>query len=78
LYRKLVNVIGKTPTTFIRSVRLKRASQLLEQGLTVAEVADQVGFNTASYLTKCFQEEFGMTPSQYVASLKQQKNTPVK
>ncbi len=75
LYRKLVNIIGKTPTTFIRSVRLKRASQLLEDGLTVAEVADQVGFNTSSYLTKCFQEEFGMTPSQYVASLKQQKHT---
>jgi len=78
LYRKLVNIIGKTPTTFIRSVRLKRASQLLEEGFTVAQVADQVGFNTASYLTKCFQEEFGMTPSQYVASLKQQKNIPVK
>ncbi len=73
LYRKLVHVIGKTPTSFIRSVRLKRASQLLEEGLTVAEVADQVGFNTSSYLTKCFQEEFGMTPSQYVASLKQPK-----
>ncbi|WP_342646229.1 helix-turn-helix domain-containing protein [Mucilaginibacter sp. CSA2-8R] len=74
LYRKLVHIIGKTPTTFIRSVRLKRASQLLEDGLTVAEVADQVGFNTSSYLTKCFQEEFGMTPSQYIASLKQPKN----
>jgi len=74
LYRKLVHVIGKTPTSFIRSVRLKRAALLLEEGLTVAEVADRVGFSTSSYLTKCFQEEFGMKPSQYMASLKQKKN----
>ncbi|UEG54798.1 helix-turn-helix domain-containing protein [Mucilaginibacter daejeonensis] len=74
LYRKLVHIIGKTPTTFIRSVRLKRAAQLLEEGSSVAEVADKVGFNTSSYLTKCFQEEFGMTPSNYVASLKRSQN----
>jgi AraC-like DNA-binding protein len=74
LYRKLVHVIGKTPTSFIRSVRLKRAALLLEEGLTVAEVADRVGFSTASYLTKCFQEEFGVKPSQYAASSKQRKD----
>lgn len=66
LYRKLVAVVGKTPTNFIRSVRLKRAAQLLEEGYTVAEVADSVGFSTSSYLSKCFQEEFGVRPSQYV------------
>lgn len=71
LYRKLVSIIGKTPSIFIRSIRLKRAAQLLEQGYTVAEVADQVGFSTSSYLSKCFQEEFGMRPLQYINSLKQ-------
>lgn len=72
LYRKLVSVVGKTPTNFIRSIRLKRAAQLLEEGHTVAEVADRVGFSTSSYLSKCFQEEFGMRPVQYVNSLKKQ------
>lgn len=72
LYRKLVSVVGKTPTNFIRSIRLKRAAQLLEEGHTVAEVADRVGFSTSSYLSKCFQEEFGMRPLQYVNSLKEQ------
>lgn len=66
LYRKLIALVGKTPTSFIRSVRLKRAAQLLEKGYTVAEVADSVGFSTSSYLCKCFQEEFGVRPSQYV------------
>lgn len=66
LYRKLVAIVGKTPTSFIRSVRLKQAARLLEEGYTVAEVADMVGFSTSSYLSKCFQEEFGVRPSLYV------------
>lgn len=66
LYRRLISVVGKTPTNFIRSIRLKRAAQLLKEGYSVAEVADLVGFSTSSYLSKCFQEEFGMRPSQYV------------
>lgn len=68
LYRKLVSVAGKTPTSFIRSVRLKEAARLLEEGYTVAEVADMTGFSTSSYLSKCFQEEFGVRPSKYAES----------
>lgn len=68
LYRKLLAIVGQTPTEFIRSVRLKRAAQLLESGLTVAEVADRVGFRgTTSYFAKCFQDEFGTKPSKYKA-----------
>lgn len=70
LYRKLVNIIGKTPTDFIRSTRLKRAIKHFEEGYTVAETADRVGFGTASYLSKCFRDEFGIKPSEYIAKLK--------
>jgi len=65
LYRKLTAITGQTPTEFMRSVRLKKAAQLLQTGLSVAEVAEQVGFGSSSYFTKCFQEEFGVKPSQY-------------
>ncbi|MDL2242043.1 AraC family transcriptional regulator, partial [Bacteroidales bacterium OttesenSCG-928-L03] len=75
LYRKLGAMIGKTPTSFIRSIRLKRAARLLEEGYTVSEAADRVGFGTSSYLSRCFQEEFGMKPSQYIASFKKHKKT---
>lgn len=76
LYRKLVSIIGKTPTDFIRSIRLKRAALLLKEGYSVSEAADRVGFGTASYLSKRFQKEFGMKPSEYVASLKKTQNKP--
>ena len=66
LYRKLQAITGQTPTEFIRTIRLKRAAQLLEGSqLTIAEVADRVGFNSSSYFTKCFKEQFGVLPTQY-------------
>ena len=70
LYRKILALTGQTPIVFIRSIRLKRAAQLLEQGLSVSEVADQVGFLNNSYLSKWFQEEYGMKPLQYAKKSK--------
>ena len=65
LYRKLLAVTGLAPGAFIRSIRLKRATQLLDQQVPVSEVSELVGFGTVSYFGKCFQEEFGIKPSQY-------------
>lgn len=66
LYRKLQSVVGLTPSDFIRSIRLKRAAQLLEKSqLTVSEISDMVGFNTPKYFSKYFKEMFGVHPSQY-------------
>ena len=46
LYKKLLSITGKTPIEFIRTIRLKRAAQLLrESQLNISEVAYQVGFN---------------------------------
>ena len=70
LYRKLTALSGLTPSAFIRSIRLKHAVRLLEQGMSVAEVTDRIGFGTTGYFSKCFQEEFGVKPSQYVSKNK--------
>lgn len=68
LYRKILSITGKTPLEFIRSIRLKRAAQLLEKsGLSIAEIAYQVGFNNPKTFTKFFKEEFRVLPSQFVA-----------
>lgn len=67
LYRKLQSLAGMTPSEFIRTMRLKRAAQLLrsDPNLTVSEVSDMVGFNTQKYFTKYFKEMFGVPPSQF-------------
>ncbi len=72
LYRKIGSLTGKAPIEFIRSIRLKRAAQLLEKsGMSVAEVAYEVGFNKPSNFAKFFKEEFKVLPSQYVANKKE-------
>ncbi|MEO8254628.1 MAG: hybrid sensor histidine kinase/response regulator transcription factor, partial [Flavobacterium sp.] len=65
LYRKLMALTDHSPTNFIRTIRLKKSVELLlDKELTIADVSDQVGFNSISYFTKCFHEAFGKTPSQ--------------
>lgn len=65
LYRKLMALTDHSPTNFIRTIRLKKAAELLlDKKLTIADISDQVGFNSISYFTKCFHEAFGKTPSQ--------------
>ena len=41
------------------------AELLKEGGLSIAEIADKVGFNTPSYFTKSFKKLFGVLPTQY-------------
>lgn len=66
LYRKLVSLTGETPIEFIRTIRLKRAAQLLEKSqLTVAEVAYQVGFNNPKIFSRYFKDQFKVLPSEY-------------
>ena len=67
LYRKLQSLVGMTPSEFIRTVRVKRAAQILSErpDISLSELADLVGFNTPKYLNKYFKEIFGCTPSQY-------------
>jgi YesN/AraC family two-component response regulator len=66
LYKRLLALTGKTPIEFIRSIRLKRAAQLLEMSrFTVAEIAYESGFNNPKYFSRYFKAEFGMLPSVY-------------
>lgn len=67
LYKKLLTLTGKTPVDCIRTVRLKRAVQLLQKSqLSIANVAYEVGFNNPTYFAKVFKEEYGLLPSEYV------------
>jgi signal transduction histidine kinase/DNA-binding response OmpR family regulator len=66
LYRKLATVTGHTPNEVIQNYRLLRATQLLQAGHSVSEVAYQVGFESPSYFGQCFKEKYQITPSEYL------------
>ena len=71
LYRKLQSLTGQSPVEFIRSIRLKRAAQLLKDtDLSIKEIADMTGFNATRYFTKCFKEMFDVLPSEYSSTRK--------
>jgi len=66
LLRKVKGLTGEAPGSFIRSMRLKRAAQLLESGdRSVAEVLEFVGIPDQSYFSRVFKKKFGVPPSQY-------------
>ena len=71
LYRKFQSILGQTPSVFIRSIRLKRAAQLLsDSGLNVTEIAYMTGFSSLKYFDRYFKEEFGVTPTQYASGIR--------
>jgi len=66
LHRKLKSLTGQSATEFIRTFRLNKAAKLLvEKSGNVSEIAYQVGFNSLSWFTKCFKEQYGMSPSEF-------------
>lgn len=71
LYKKILAITGKPPLEFMRSLRLKRAAQLLQKSqLHVSEIAYRVGFNDPKYFRKHFKNEFGVLPSRYSEKFK--------
>ncbi len=63
LYRKVKSLTGKTPSQYIRSIRLEKASELLKHSdLNISEIAYEVGFNDPNYFTRIFQKAFGKPP----------------
>lgn len=66
LYRKLKELTDSSTAEFIRSIRIKRAAQLLAyKEKTVTEIAYEVGFNDVKHFRTVFQKQFGCAPTEY-------------
>ena len=64
LYRKVKALTGQSPVELLRTARLQKGRALLQTtDKNVSEVAYEVGFTAPSYFTKCFKDEFGISPS---------------
>lgn len=65
-YNKLKDLTNKTPSDYIRLIKLNHAALLLKsQEFTIAEIAEKTGFNDAKYFREVFKKHYNMTPSKY-------------
>ena len=71
LYRYFKKKFNTTPKSFTIHERLKQARILMHKnkGISIAEVSDEVGFNSPSYFIKVFKEHYDITPKQYQKQL---------
>lgn len=69
-YRKIKGLFDLSPNDYLRTFRLRKAVELLQKGeYRIGEVYLMVGFNSPSYFTKCFKEQYGVTPKEYLQKL---------
>jgi DNA-binding response OmpR family regulator len=66
MLRKLKALTGYAPNAFIRTLRLKRAAELLKtSGMTVMEITYAVGFSDLKHFRTLFRDHFGVLPAEY-------------
>jgi two-component system cell cycle response regulator len=69
LYRKLKDITDLTPNELINITRLKKAAVLLKEGkANINEVAEKVGYTSATHFGRNFQKQFGLTASEFIKS----------
>lgn len=67
LYKKINAVTGMSVNDFIKSVKMNRATTLLQsKRYTINEIAFMLGFSDRKYFSKEFKRLYGKTPSEFV------------
>lgn len=67
LFAKIKAITGQTPNEFISTIRLKKAAVLLKNNpeLNISEISDRVGFSSSRYFSKCFKDQYHISPISY-------------
>jgi AraC-like DNA-binding protein len=67
LYRKTIELTGKSPNVFLKEFRLEKAKELLnKQRYNISQITFDAGFTSPSYFTKCFKNTYGLLPMAYL------------
>ena len=67
LYRKLKAISDLSPNEIINITRLKKAAVLFTEGIyNINEIAEKVGYTSATAFGRNFQKQFGMTASEFM------------
>ena len=76
LYGKIKFLTNLTIAGFIRSIRLKRAKQILDkERLPIKELIQRVGFENAISFKRIFKRQYGVTPTEYAKSMHEKSKT---
>ncbi|MDD4593040.1 MAG: ATP-binding protein [Parabacteroides sp.] len=66
LSRKINGITGYSTISYVLQLKLNKARRMLsDDNIPVAEVSDACGFYDASYFSRVFKKEFGVSPSHY-------------
>jgi AraC-like DNA-binding protein len=58
--------VGEPPMQYVTSVRITRSGQLLKSStLSVAKIAQKVGYGSVSSFARAFKKQYGATPGAY-------------
>lgn len=64
LYRKLKAITGLSPAELLRQMRLQKAYDLImHSDQPISAIAYDTGFSSPGYFSKCFRDEYGISPS---------------
>ena len=62
------NILNLGPNEYIKTIRLKEATKLLVQKeYNISEISYMTGFNNPAYFTKCFKDQYKLSPSEFLA-----------
>lgn len=65
-FKKLKTLTGLSPIEFLKDIRIKNAAELIKKNeYNMAQIAYMVGFNDSHYFSKCFKQQYGITPTEY-------------
>ena len=66
LIRLFKEVTGVTPIEYIMNLRIEASIKLLSSTeLSIADIAEQTGFGSATYMTRVFKQKLNTTPGKY-------------
>lgn len=73
-FKRFTQIAGTSPSHFLTQIRMKRATQLIEDGMPLARAAEQVGYQSDAAFSRAFKKVTGTLPG----ALRRSANMPEK
>lgn len=66
-FKKLKSLTGFAPVDLVKEIRLNKSIDLIKNsGMSISEIAFEVGFKDSGYFSKCFRKKYNQTPREYM------------